>query len=104
MCVKDTIKTVIPCEIGERLWRIVYPHEQPPSILSVEVVNFRTTGLDHTLQVEVKPIVENESTWMFHEWVNYNSELLFKTKEAAEKGLLLTKLSYNDRMALQNNN
>ena len=55
---------VLPCDYGAKLYKVTTPYRQEPRITEFIVVNFRTAGQKHVLQVEVRVNGMPGTNWM----------------------------------------
>lgn len=70
----------LPCTIGTHLWRATKPYRKELKITEYVVKNFRTTGKQHRLQLEVQAINVPGTNWM-----SYSA--FYTTREQAEQSL-----------------
>ena len=58
---------VLPCKVGDELYRITYPYRQPPKVTKYRVKNFRTIKRGQKLQLEVQADCVPARNWMYFE-------------------------------------
>ena len=55
---------VLPCDYGAKLYKVTKPYRQAKQVTEFIVVNFRTAGKKHVLQVEVRVNGMPGTNWM----------------------------------------
>ena len=71
---------ILPCNVGDELYRITYPYRQPPKVTKYRVKNFRTIKKGQKLQLEVQADCVPVKNWMYF-------EDFYTSREEAEKAL-----------------
>lgn len=71
---------ILPCKVGDELYRITYPYRQPPKVTKYRVKNFRTIKRGQKLQLEVQADCVPARNWMYF-------KDFYTSREEAEKAL-----------------